>query len=78
MLIERFAITGGDLTVGGVANFCGETKGQGEVFDALLADLDKFAALAPYSGPYPKQGRPRRRSARLIDRAPGIAAPAAG
>lgn len=50
ILVERFAITGGDLTVGGVANFCGETKGQGEVFDVILEDLDKFSALAPYTG----------------------------
>jgi hypothetical protein len=50
VLVERFAVTGGDLTVGGVANFCGETKGQGEVFDEILADLDRFHVLAPYRG----------------------------
>ena len=55
VLVERFAITGGDLTVGGVANFCGDTKGQGEVFDAIVADLEKFGAVAPYKAAYPEQ-----------------------
>ena len=55
VLVERFAVTGGDLTNGGVASFCGETRGQGEVFDALVAELDRFGVLAPYRGPYPKQ-----------------------
>lgn len=61
VLVERYAITGGDLTVGGVANFCGETAGQGEVFDAIVADLDRFGVLAPYRNPYPKQ------STRVVD-----------
>ncbi len=54
VLVERFAITGGDLTTGGVAAFCGETGGQGEVFDAIIADLEAFHAVAPYS-PYEKK-----------------------
>lgn len=33
ILIEKFAVTGGNATVGGVKGFCGETAGQGEVFD---------------------------------------------
>ena len=53
ILVERFAVTGGDCTVGGVASFCGETAGQGEVFDATVAGLEKFGAIVPY-GPYPK------------------------
>ncbi len=53
VLVERFAITGGDLTTGGVAAFCGETAGQGEVFDEILADLDKFHAVTIYQ-PFPK------------------------
>ncbi len=52
ILIERFAVTGGNCTVGGVASFCGETGGQGEVFDAVIADLATFDAVAPYK-PYP-------------------------
>ncbi|HPA20656.1 MAG TPA: FAD-dependent oxidoreductase [Verrucomicrobiae bacterium] len=50
-LIERFAITGGNLTTGGVASFCGETEGQGEVFEEIVAELSKFHAVAPYK-PY--------------------------
>ncbi|MHC4474843.1 MAG: FAD-dependent oxidoreductase [Planctomycetota bacterium] len=45
VLVERFAVTGGVLTTGGVANFCGQMSGQGEVFDTILADLRKFNAL---------------------------------
>ena len=45
ILIERFAVTGGVLTTAGVANFCGQMEGQGEVFDTILADLRKFGAL---------------------------------
>ena len=45
LLIERFAITGGMLTVGGVANFCGEMEGQGEVFDEAVAGLRAFNAI---------------------------------
>ena len=52
-LVERFAITGGNLTTGGVASFCGETAGQGETFDEILADLEKFKAVEPYK-PYPQ------------------------
>lgn len=45
LLIERFAITGGMLTVGGVANFCGDMEGQGEVFDEAVAGLRAFNAI---------------------------------
>ena len=45
VLVERFAVAGGDLTSGGVANFCGQIRGQGEVFDEILADLRAFGAL---------------------------------
>jgi hypothetical protein len=47
-------------TTGGVAAFCGETRGQGEVFDAIVADLSAFRAVAPYQ-PYVK------RDARIFD-----------
>ncbi|MHC4332403.1 MAG: FAD-dependent oxidoreductase, partial [Planctomycetota bacterium] len=46
ILVERFAVTGGNMTSGGVANFCGQIEGQGEVFDAILADLATFGAIA--------------------------------
>lgn len=45
ILIERFAVTGGMLTTGGVANFCGDMEGQGEIFDQILARLRKWNAI---------------------------------
>jgi hypothetical protein len=51
VLVERFAVTGGMMTVGGVHNFCGETAGQGEVFDEIVAGLTAFDAIEPYE-PY--------------------------
>lgn len=45
VLVERFAVTGGVLTTGGVANFCGQLRGQGEVFDCILSDLAELHAL---------------------------------
>ncbi|MHC4403174.1 MAG: FAD-dependent oxidoreductase [Planctomycetota bacterium] len=53
VLVERFAVAGGNATTGGVASFCGETAGQGEVFDAIVARLEQFDAVVPYK-PYPK------------------------
>jgi len=53
LLAERFAVVGGNATVGGVASFCGETAGQGEAFDAIVADLEAFHAIEPYR-PYPE------------------------
>lgn len=45
ILVERFAVTGGVLTTGGVANFCGQMTGQGEIFDEIVAALRKWKAL---------------------------------
>ncbi len=47
ILVERFAVTGGMLTTGGVANFCDSDylSGQGEVFDQILADLKEWNAI---------------------------------
>ncbi len=53
VLVERFAVTGGNCTSGGVASFCGETAGQGEVFDTIVGMLEKWDAIRPYK-PYPK------------------------
>ena len=53
ILVERFAVTGGNATVGGVGEFCGETAGQGEVFDEIISELERFGAVNPYV-PYPK------------------------
>ncbi len=44
VLVERFAETGGMLSTGGVANFCGQIEEQGEVFDEILAGLKRFNA----------------------------------
>ena len=51
VLVERFAVTGGNLTTGGVANFCGQLTGQGEVFDEILADLQPFKAIEDEDSP---------------------------
>ncbi len=48
MLIEQNAVTGGNATSGGVAAFCGETAGQGEVFDLIISSLEQWNAIAPY------------------------------
>ena len=45
ILVERFAVTGGMLTTGGVANFCGQMSGQGEVFDQIVCDLKTWNAI---------------------------------
>ncbi len=45
LLVERFAVTGGMLTTGGVANFCGQMEKQGEVFETILTNLRQFNAL---------------------------------
>ena len=45
ILIERFAVTGGMLTTGGVANFCGQMTGQGEVFDGMVSRLREWKAI---------------------------------
>ena len=51
ILVERFAACGGMMTVGGVNNFCGESRGQGDVFDEIVAGLEAFNAISPYT-PY--------------------------
>jgi len=45
ILVERFGVTGGMLTTGGVANFCGQMTGQGEVFDQIVSDLKSWHAI---------------------------------
>lgn len=51
MLIEQYSVLGGAATVQGVGSFCGETKGQGIIFDQIIERLDKLDAIAPYK-PY--------------------------
>lgn len=57
ILIERFGVTGGNCTVGGVASFCGETAGQGEIFDEIIQGLQAFDAVAPYKPFTEKENR---------------------
>ena len=48
ILVERFAVTGGMLASGGVANFCDETQVRrplGEVFAEIVSDLEAWDAL---------------------------------
>ena len=47
ILVERFAVTGGVLTTGGVANFSGDTRGLGRVMDEILLKLAEFHAIGP-------------------------------
>ncbi|MFO8078949.1 MAG: FAD-dependent oxidoreductase [Armatimonadota bacterium] len=51
VLVERFAVTGGNATVGGVANWSGETAGQGAIFDEIIAMQEQWDSIAPYPGP---------------------------
>ena len=53
ILIEEYAVVGGNATIGGVNGFCGETAGQGEAFDAIVDAMQAFNAIAPYK-PYPE------------------------
>lgn len=45
ILVENYGSLGGNLTTGGVANFCGQIERQGEVFDDILNNLRKFNSL---------------------------------
>jgi ribulose 1,5-bisphosphate synthetase/thiazole synthase len=60
LLVERYNVLGGNATAGGVGGFCGETRGQGEVFDEIIAGLDEVNAIADYA-PY------EEREARTFD-----------
>ena len=58
MLVEQFADLGGMATTGGTAHFCGETTGQGEVFDDIIAELNRLGAVAEYKPYAEREGRP--------------------
>ncbi len=47
MLVERASMLGGNATIGGVANFCGNTIGQGYAFDTIVSALEEFNAIHP-------------------------------
>ncbi len=48
ILMESAAVLGGNATSGGVAAFCGETRGQGRIFDEIVAGLEAFQSIVPY------------------------------
>lgn len=48
LLVEKSADLGGMATIGGVSYFCSETRGQGIVFDEILARLERENAIAPH------------------------------
>ncbi len=52
IMVERFAMVGGNATVGGVANWCGDTAGQGAIFDEIIAMQEAWRSIAPYPGVY--------------------------
>ena len=52
VMVERFAVTGGNATVGGVANWSGETRGQGAIFDEIIAMQESWNSIVPYPGPH--------------------------
>jgi hypothetical protein len=60
LLVEEMGCLGGNATSGGVGAFCGETRGQGEVFDDIIHRLERLDAIAPYR-PY------EERSSRQFD-----------
>ncbi len=59
ILVERFAVTGGNATVGGVANWSGETRGQGSIFDEIIMMQEEWDSIVPYPGPYSHHSKER-------------------
>ena len=49
VLLERYGFLGGIATGWGQICFCGDTAGQGDVFDELLGELERLAATEPYT-----------------------------
>ena len=47
LLVERFGVTGGVMTTGGVGNWSGDTDGLGEVFEEIQDGLRAFGAQEP-------------------------------
>jgi len=56
LIVDKMNCLGGNSTSGGVASFCGETSGQGEIFDEIIHRLEGFGAIAEYN-PYPKYSK---------------------
>jgi hypothetical protein len=58
MLVEQHSDLGGTATTGGTAAFCGETTGQGEVFDSVITELERLEAIAAYLPYREREARP--------------------
>lgn len=58
MLVEQHSDLGGTATTAGTAAFCGETTGQGEVFDAVIRELERIDAIAAYKPYREREARP--------------------
>ena len=58
VLVEQHADLGGTATTAGTAAFCGETTGQGEVFDAVVAEMERLQAIAAYKPYAEREARP--------------------
>jgi FAD dependent oxidoreductase len=58
LLVEQHVDLGGTATTAGTAAFCGETTGQGEVFDAVVRELERLGAIAPYRPYREREARP--------------------
>jgi ribulose 1,5-bisphosphate synthetase/thiazole synthase len=58
MLVEQHADLGGTATTGGTAAFCGETTGQGEVFDSVVREMERLEAIAAYKPYREREARP--------------------
>jgi hypothetical protein len=58
LLVEQHADLGGTATTAGTAAFCGETTGQGEVFDAVVAEMERLQAIAAYKPYAEREARP--------------------
>jgi hypothetical protein len=58
MLVEQHADLGGTATTAGTAAFCGETTGQGEVFDTVIHELERIGAIAAYKPYIEREARP--------------------
>jgi hypothetical protein len=50
ILVEHFAVVGGNATSGGVANWSGETRGQGAIFDEIVSRQEEFNSISSYPG----------------------------
>lgn len=58
MLVEQHSDLGGTATTAGTAAFCGETTGQGEVFEAVVQELERIDAIAGYKPYREREARP--------------------